>query len=51
MAGIWFSSKLLIAASCTLAIGKAAIAYYIDDNTMVEAKSKFEEAKLENVES
>jgi len=28
-----------------LGIGKAAIAYYIDDKTMDEAKKKFEEAK------
>lgn len=36
-----------IAAGGTAAIGKAAIAYYIDDNTMEEAKQKFEEAKKE----
>lgn len=41
----------VIAASGTSAIGKAAIAYYIDDKTMVEAKKKFEEAKKENAES
>lgn len=40
-----------IAASGTLAIGKAAIAYYLDDKTMDEAKMKFEEAKKENQES
>lgn len=34
-----------IAALGTSAIGKAAIAYYIDDKTMDEAKKKFEEAK------
>lgn len=33
-----------IAAYGTSAIGKAAIAYYIDDMTMAEAKRKFEEA-------
>jgi uncharacterized protein (DUF697 family) len=36
-----------IAAGGTVAIGKAAIAYYIDDKTMEEAKKKFEEAKKE----
>jgi small GTP-binding protein len=36
-----------IAAGGTTAIGKAAIAYYIDDKTMEEAKKKFEEAKKE----
>lgn len=36
-----------IAAGGTAAIGKAAIAYYIDDKTMEEAKQKFEEAKKE----
>jgi uncharacterized protein (DUF697 family) len=36
-----------IAAGGTAAIGKAAIAYYIDDKTMEEAKKKFEEAKKE----
>lgn len=41
----------VIAASRTSAIGKAAIAYYIDDKTMVEAKRKFEEAKKENTEA
>jgi uncharacterized protein (DUF697 family) len=41
----------VIAAAGTSAIGKAAIAYYIDDKTMVEAKEKFEEAKKENAES
>jgi predicted GTPase/uncharacterized protein (DUF697 family) len=40
-----------IAAYGTSAIGKAAIAYYIDDMTMVEAKKKFEEAKKESAES
>ncbi len=40
-----------IAASGTLAIGKAAIAYYLDDKTMDEAKRKFEEAKKENQET
>jgi len=41
----------VIAASGTSAIGKAAIAYYIDDKTMVEVKKKFEEARKENAES
>lgn len=41
----------VIAASGTSAIGKAAIAYYIDEKTMAEAKKKFEEAKKENTES
>jgi len=41
----------VIAASGTSAIGKAAIAYYIDDKTMAEAKKKFEEARKENAES
>lgn len=36
-----------VAACGTSAIGKAAIAYYIDDKTMEEAKKKFEEAKEE----
>lgn len=36
-----------IAAVGTAAIGKAAMAYYIDDKTMEEAKEKFEEAKKE----
>lgn len=35
----------------TSAIGKAAIAYYIDDKTMDEAKKKFEEAKKESSET
>lgn len=35
----------------TYAIGKAAIAYYIDDMTMVEAKKIFEESKKESAES
>lgn len=34
-----------IAGMGTSAIGKAAIAYYIDDSTIEEAKQKFEEAK------
>jgi len=37
-----------VAAAGTSAIGKAAIAYYIDDKTMDEAKKKFEETKNEN---
>ncbi len=37
-----------IAAAGTSAIGKAAIAYYIDDQTIDEAKRKFEESKKEN---
>lgn len=41
----------VIAAYGTSAIGEAAIAYYIDDKTMVEAKKKFEEAKKGNAES
>ncbi len=41
----------VIAASGTSAIGKAAIAYYIDDMTMGEAKKKFEESKKESAES
>ena len=41
----------VIAASGTSAIGKAAVAYYIDDKTMVETKKKFEEAKKENAKS
>lgn len=40
-----------IAALGTSAIGKAAIAYYIDDKTMDEAKKKFEEAKKESGET
>lgn len=36
-----------IAAGGTAAIGKAAIAYYIDDKSMEETKNKFEEAKNE----
>lgn len=36
-----------VAAMGTSAIGKAAIAYYIDDKTMEEAKKKFEDAKKE----
>ena len=40
-----------IAAVGTSAIGKAAIAYYVDDRTMDEAKKKFEDSKTasENV--
>lgn len=34
-----------IATMGTIAIGKAAIAYYIDDETIEEAKQKFEESK------
>ena len=37
-----------IAYGGTAAIGKAAIAYYIEDKTMDEAKKKFEDAKREN---
>lgn len=37
-----------IAAAGTTAIGKAAIAYYIDDKTIDEVKIKFEESKKEN---
>lgn len=40
-----------IAALGTSSIGKAAIAYYIDDQTMDEAKKKFEAAKKENTAS
>lgn len=40
-----------IAALGTSAIGKAAIAYYIDDKTMDEAKKKFEEARKESGET
>lgn len=40
-----------IAAMGTSAIGKAAIAYYIDDKTIDEAKNKFEAANKENVTS
>lgn len=40
-----------IAAGGTAAIGKAAMAYYIDDKTMEEVKQKFEEAKKERVTS
>lgn len=40
-----------IAALGTATIGKAAIAYYIDDKTMDEAKKKFEKAKKENTDS
>lgn len=36
-----------IAATGTAAIGKAAIAYYIDEKTIDEAKKKFEEARSE----
>lgn len=36
-----------IAAGGTVAIGKAAIAYYIDEKTIDEAKKKFEEARTE----
>lgn len=36
-----------IAAAGTATIGKAAIAYYIDDKTIDEAKKKFEEARSE----
>lgn len=36
-----------IAAAGTVAIGKAAIAYYIDEKTIDEAKKKFEEARSE----
>ena len=36
-----------IAASGTLAIGKAAILYYIDGKDFAEAKAKFEEARKE----
>lgn len=38
-----------IAAMGTSAIGKAAITYYIDEETMDEAKKKFEEAKSKKV--
>lgn len=48
-AGLAVSSG--IAAYGTSAIGKAAIAYYIDDMTMAEAKKKFEEANKEKPES
>jgi len=48
---IWPSSgsavSSLIAASGTTAIGKAAVAYYIDDKTISEAKKKFEETRKE----
>lgn len=37
-----------IAAIGTGAIGKAAIAYYIDGNTIEDAKKKFEDAKSDN---
>lgn len=40
-----------VAAAGTSAIGKAAIAYYIDDKIMDEAKKKFEETKKENATS
>ncbi len=40
-----------VAAGGTSAIGKAAIAYYIDGKTMEEAKKKFEEMKKENATS
>lgn len=40
-----------IAALGTSAIGKAAIAYYIDDKTIDEVKKKFEEVKKENTDS
>lgn len=40
-----------IAALGTSAIGKAAIAYYIDDETMDEAKKKFEKVKKDNTDS
>lgn len=40
-----------IAYAGTAAIGKAAIAYYIENKTMDEAKKKFEHAKLEHNES
>lgn len=39
-----------IAYAGTAAIGKAAIAYYIENKTMDEAKKKFEHAKLEHNE-
>lgn len=49
--GIWPGSGSAvsagIAAAGTSAIGKAAIAYYIEGKTMDEAKKKFEEAKNE----
>jgi len=35
----------------TSAVGKAAIAYYIDDMTIDEAKKKFEKVKKENTDS
>lgn len=41
----------LIAASGTSAVGKAAVAYYIDDLSIVEVKKKFEEAKKEKDET
>lgn len=37
-----------IAALGTSAIGKAAIAYYIDDKTIEEAKSTFEASRKED---
>lgn len=49
--GIWPGSGSAvsagIAAAGTTAIGKAAIAYYIEGKTMDEAKKKFEETKKE----
>ena len=37
-----------IAAAGTSAIGKAAISYYIDGDTMKDAKRKFEESRKES---
>ena len=39
-----------IAALGTSAIGKAAIAYYIDDQDMEEAKKNFDSVKQEKME-
>lgn len=44
-AGSAVSSAIAVAG--TVAIGKAAIAYYIDEKTIDEAKKKFEEARSE----
>ncbi len=51
--GIWPGSGSAvsagIAAAGTSAIGKAAIAYYIDNKTMNEAKKKFEETRANTI--
>jgi len=49
--GVGSAVSSTVAATGTKAIGNAAISYYIDDNTLDEAKKRFEKSKKEDLES